>query len=399
MTFAETLRAVAARRGLDLVASHPEPLAGLDYAVEREVKDAALAAFWKEHRLPGRPTPLVAAPLPRGYRTTSKRRAVAVRGTLALTFPGMPRAAGGAIAPSALDRPEHLAVYDLLLARLARPAAEPLAAVLTHAVVRGQGDRLAVILDVQELSAPVVRVAKRLADELAESALGVRAASLYLDPTGSDYYLEARRPEGVGEKQLFGPATLDVEVAGVRLRHGLTSFSQVNAAMVPLLVERVGALLGPLAGKTFLDLYCGWGLFALTLGRQAARVVGVDWDGPAIDSARGNARFLDSRGEGPKVPTRFLAGEVTATFLQTRLDAPKGGERVLLDPPRQGTAAGVIATVAARRPERVVHLCCGIDVLPRELVAWTANGVKVREVVPLDLFAGTAAVELALLLE
>jgi hypothetical protein len=407
VTFADTLRSLAAERGIALSPSHPEPLAGLDYALERELKVAALAAFWRQHRLPGTLSPLVAAPLPRGYRTTSKRRVVEVGGNPLLTFPGLPQRVAGAAAPSALDRPEHQAVYDFLAPRLARPGARPLARVLTHVVVRGKGEQLAVLFDLRELSAPVVRVAKRLGEEMAAAELGVAAASLYLDPTGSDYYLEARRPAGLGEKQLFGPSHLEVEVDGVRLRHDVTSFSQVNPELLPALVAAVGRWLAPLSGHTLLDLYCGYGLFALTVGRQAARVVGIDWDGPAIESARGNARHQAVRRRGPgadagraagpaagSAAARFLAGEVTATLLQTRLDPPRGGELVVLDPPRQGTAPGVIATLAARQPERVVELCCGIDVVPQEVAAWVAAGRRVRGVVPFDLFAGTAALEL-----
>jgi len=394
VSFADTVRTLAERRGLALPsAQHPEPLAALDYAAELALKRDALAAFWQEQRLAGRPEPLVAAALPRGYRTTTKRRAALGPKGLALTFPGVPAPARG-VAPSALDPAEHLAVYRLLADRLSRPPARALATALNWAIVRGTAGALSLVLNVRVFDARVVRAAKQLAEALQEEPLGVRAASLYLDPTGSDYYLEARRPTGtLSSKRLFGPDWLQVEVDGVRLRFPPTVFSQVNGAMLGAMTATAGALLAPLEGHALLDLYCGYGLFALTVGRGAAQVLGVDFDGPAIEAARGTAEHLGCAGR-----VRFLAGRIDGDFLADRVRPARGPEAVLLDPPRQGTAEGVAAGLAERRPERVVHICCGTDEIPREVAAWSAVGYQVRRAVPLDLFPGTPNLETLLLL-
>jgi tRNA/tmRNA/rRNA uracil-C5-methylase (TrmA/RlmC/RlmD family) len=392
--FADSLRAAAGRRGVALPpARHPEPLASLDYAEELRLKGEALAAFWQQHGLPGRPEAVVAAPVPRGYRTTTKRRATTTAGRLALTFPGLAAGAKG-VAPSALDPPAHQAVYAFLLEQLARPGARALGTALNWAIVRGSAGSLAVILNVRVFDARVVRAGKQLAEGLQEAQLGVRAGFLYLDPTGSDYYLEARRPaRTLSFKRLFGPDWLQVEVEGVRLRFPPTVFSQVNGAMLETMATAAGGLLAPLAGHDLLDLYCGYGLFSLTVGREAARVLGVDLDGPAIEAARGNAEHL---GRADRV--RFLAGRIDGALLAGRVRPPRGPEAVLLDPPRQGTEADVVATIAARRPERVVHICCGTDEIPREVAAWSQVGYRVRRAVPLDMFAGTANLETLLLL-
>ncbi|MBI4915010.1 MAG: methyltransferase domain-containing protein [Acidobacteria bacterium] len=394
MSFADTVRAVAERTGLGLPpAQHPEPLAGLDYPTELALKREALAAFWPAQRLPGRPEPVVAALAPRGYRTTSKRRASLGPKGLALGFPGLPTPARGA-APSALDPPEHAAVYSLLADRLSRPPVRPLATALNWAVVRGQAPALAVILNVRVFDARVVRAAKLLAEALQAAPAGVLAAFLYLDPCGSDYYLEARRPAGtLSFKRLFGPEWLQVEADGVRLRFPPTVFSQVNGAMLGTMTAAVRELLAPLDGLSLLDLYCGYGLFAFTAGRDAAHVLGIDFDGPAIEAARGTAAHL-----GCADRVRFLAGRIDADFLVERVRPARGGEAVLLDPPRQGTAEGVAAAIADRRPERVVHICCGTDEIPREVAAWSAAGYVVRRAVPLDLFPGTPNLETLLLL-
>ena len=394
VSFAENLRGLAERRRVALPPpQHPEPFAGVDYDVELALKNDAFAAFWQDQRLPGRPAPIIAAPAPRGYRTTSKRRAALGPAGLALSFPGGAPARRG-VAPSALDAPEHMAVYAALAERLSRPPSRALATALNWAIVRGAAGALAVVLNVRELDARVVRAAKLLGEVLQAASLGVRAAFLYLDESGSDYYLEARRPVGkLSFKRLFGPDWLQVEVAGVRLRFPPTVFSQVNGAMLEVMVEQVRSLLAPLAGCDLLDLYCGYGLFSFTAGREAAEVTGVDLDGPAIEAARASAEHMHLAGR-----VRFLAGRIDAPFLRYHVRPSRGAEAVLLDPPRQGTAPDVTAAIAARAPLRVVHVCCGTDEIPREIATWSHAGYSVRGAVPLDLFAGTSNLETLLLL-
>ncbi len=394
MSFPDALRAAAKRRGLELPPeSDPEPLADLAYADEVALKNEALAAFWREERLPGQPEPVVPAPLPRAYRTTTKRRASLGPKGLALAFPGAGDTWGG-VAPSALDLAEHLAVYEFLVERLSRLGARAIATDLNWAIVRGDAGFLSVVLNVRVFDASVVRNAKRLAEELIAAALGVRAAFLYLDPSGSEYYLEARRPAGkLSFKKLFGPDWLQVEVEGTRLRFPPTVFSQVNGAMLGVMVGRVRELLQPLDDHALLDLYCGYGLFSLTAGSTAARVVGVDWDGPAIEAARRNAVRL---GCGDRV--HFAAGRIDGALVAGHLRPSRLPEAVILDPPRQGTAPDVVAALAARKPVRVVHICCGTEEIAREVAAWAKAGYRLRRALPLDLFAGTANLETLLLL-
>ena len=390
LAFGNLLTAELRHRGLAPTDPRsPEPLATLDYAVERTIKMATLDAFWKAHGLPGAPEPLLPAPLPRGYRTTTKRKVLLRRDGLAFVFPGV-QVWGSSVAPSALDAPSHLEVYRYLHEHVGHPTSEALAETLNWIVIRGAAPDLSVILNVRLFDGDVVRVAKRIAERLVAASLGVRSASLYLDPSGSDYYLDADRPAGVlSRKRLVGPDWMELGVAGVRLRFPPTVFSQVNQAMVGTMVETAGSLLGPLEGRRLVDLYCGYGLFSLTLGRTARSVVGLDAAGPAIEAASENARHTQAPGR-----FRFVAVHLTAEAIASRLPAPgREAEVLLLDPPRQGTGEGVVAALAQRRPERVLHICCGTDELPREIRAWTESGYRTDRIVPLDLFPGTTGIE------
>jgi tRNA/tmRNA/rRNA uracil-C5-methylase (TrmA/RlmC/RlmD family) len=389
VTFGDLVRALADERGLRLPeASHPELLARLDYAEELRLKRDALRAFWKRHGLPGTPEEVVAAPRPRGYRSTSKRRALLRRGRLLLAFSS---GAGGrrGLAASALDPPEHLAVYAHLLRQLEHPASAAVTSKLNYIVVRGAAEALCVILNLRAFDAAIVRRAKQIGESLQAAGLGVRSAFLYLDPTGSDYYLETRRLAGVlSWKRLFGPEWLVVLVDGRRLRFPPIVFSQVNEAMLPVLTATAREMLQPLEGRLLLDLYCGYGLFSVSVGSEAAQVLGIDAEGPAIDAARENAR-----GAGLGGKARFLAGRITADFLASRVRRGGGPEVVLLDPPRQGTERGVIDALTRRGPERALHVFCGTDEIPRELEAWGRAGYRADRAVALDLFPGSSGLE------
>jgi len=386
--FAEALRAAAEKRSLKLrPATHPESLAHLDYADEVQLKNEALRAFWSRHRLPGTPRDVVPATKPRGYRTTSKRRAQLTRRGLALAFSGDFDAPPGSAA-SDLDAPEHLAVYAHLFAQLSRPNSNAFAAALNYVIVRGSGDALAVILNLRAFDGALVRRGKQLGESLQKAGLGVRAAFLFLDPSDSDYYLEARRPSGMlSWKRLFGPDFLEVRVNDRRLRFPPVAFSQVNQAMLPTLVATARELLGGLAGVALLDLYCGYGLFSVCLGSEAAETLGIDSEGPAVEAAKENARHA-------RLPrARFLAGRVSGELIATRLRPGERPEKQLLDPPRQGTTPGIIDALAKRRPELVVHIFCGTDEIPVEVERWRGSGYDLIRAAPLDLFPGSANLE------
>jgi tRNA/tmRNA/rRNA uracil-C5-methylase (TrmA/RlmC/RlmD family) len=389
--YAALVGEVLRREGMPAkTSSHPEPLAQLEYDLEYRAKDEAWARWWKGLGFGGVFEPLVAASQPRGYRTTSKRKVRRAGSGVDLGFAG-DRLAGGTVVDSQLDHPTHLPIYAAVAELFGRPGFSALAPVSSWVIVRGVAPALTVILNVVRFDAAVIRAARRIGEALSE--LGARSVLLYLDPTGSEYYLEAKRPaKTLGLKVICGSEWLQTEIGGIRLRHPAVSFAQVNAAMVPTLVETVARLAGPLAGTTLLDCYCGWGLFAFTVGQRAMSVLGVDHDGPAIESARRTAERLGGK-------YRFVAAAVEPDFVRDGLRRERGPEVVILDPPRQGTAKGLAEALAEREPARVVHVCCGIDELPRELTAWERAGWSPDRVVALDLFPGTTSIEVLVGLE
>jgi tRNA/tmRNA/rRNA uracil-C5-methylase (TrmA/RlmC/RlmD family) len=377
-------------------AKHPEPLARLDYEQELDLKNRALQEFWTARGLPDKPNRVLPSPRPRGYRTTTKRRVVRKGGAFALAFLTESSTAANpkAGAESLVEPPEHKAIYSFILSKLNTGPYQGLGNSLNYIIIRGDYGRLTVMLNVHKLNADVVRKAKLLADHLKSPEHKVASAFMFFDPTRSEFYFEARDPDGPWKlKKLFGPDDIHLKVLDRTYAFHPTAFCQVNASILPDFLSKAEQLLKPKPEYRLMDLYSGFGFFTLHLGKNYGEAWGVDLGGPAITSAQKMAAAE------PATHARFRAGRITAKTLD-RLLPPAAVDRpeaLLLDPPRQGTEPGVIRALAARNPARILHIFCDMDTLPREVNQWRKAGFMVSKVVPLDMFPGTDNLEVMVL--
>ncbi|MFW8601045.1 class I SAM-dependent RNA methyltransferase [Desulfobacterota bacterium M19] len=375
--------------------SYNAPLAVLDYPSELVIKQKALQHFWNQHALPERPGSLVASPESRHYRTTSKRKAKLRNGILYLHFGDrLPKFQKTPFLSSPLEPAAHTAIYRFLQQRLSESAFRLVAGHLNYLIIRGNYEEQAVIFNVDDVSGSLIHKLKILAKGLQDLPEKVNAAFVYPDPTHSRYYLENRRPADILKfKKLFGPSQLSLIIGNIYLFHP-TSFSQVNESIIPPMLEVVRELLSPdIGSKRLLDLYCGYGLFSHYLAPDYKEIIGVDAEGPSIRAAAANSRRFKNGGR-----RRFLARHISAQALDDLLPPALGAESVILDPPRQGPLAGVISALCRRRPQRAVHIFCGVDQIPGSLKEWRGNGYRVKEIVPLDMFPGSANLEVVVLL-
>jgi len=399
ISFADTLKPLITGNApsTDIAPLHSSPLAHLEYRAELAIKNQGLALFWKQHLLPGRPEKIIASPKARGYRTTSKRRGLLHSSTLYLLFgdkAALPKK-GKPFEPSPLEPEEHAEIFSFLQKKLSEATYRLVAGHLNYLIIRGNYTERAVIFNVDMLNGPLVRKLKMLAEHLQKLPKPVIAAFVYLDPSKSDYYLESSRPaETLHFKKLYGPDKLAVSFAGCRYLYHPTSFSQINESLVPLMLGKAREMLAPAANETLYDLYCGYGLFSHFLAPEYKQVVAIEGEGPSIRAAEANSRL--NRERGGKI--RFLARRITANLLERELPVPGGPEAILLDPPRQGTLPGVIKELAQRQPQKILHIFCGVDQIPKSLKEWRSGGYSPERIVPLDMFPGSANLEILILL-
>ena len=363
----------------------------LPYDIEEAIKRRAIARFWKAGAYGGRLDDLVPSPAGREYRTVSKRRVF--RHGRAVVLGLIDRSRNG-ITPvpvirCAVEPEAHNAVYRIIQHELLRERFAPLAAAMRYAIVKGMPPTCFVLLNVGSVAPEIVRVSNQLSKILTGAIPAV--AGIFLVAGGDDdqfYMGKAGGSDPRRLRKLFGASELATVVGGRPYRFSPASFSQVNQQMLDVFVGQVRALLEPGGQTSLIDLYCGYGLFALSLAPSYRRVTGVEISQQSIHAARMNA----TRQKAAHV--RFIRSPITGETIGGLLKGLDERDAVLLDPPRNGTEPEVIETIAERRPATVVHVFCNPDVIAPELARWRRGGYQIVRAVPLDMFPGTSIFEM-----
>jgi 23S rRNA (uracil1939-C5)-methyltransferase len=194
-------------------------------------------------------------------------------------------------------------------------------------------------------------------------------------------------PFMVGEEtiKIEGRSHVKETVGGVSYLVSPTAFFQTNVGAAEILVRLVLESIGP--SQRVLDLYCGSGLFSLPIAKTGATVMAVEENRQAIADAEANVRL----NRLPPGRIRFIASRVEDALARAGKDP---WDAVVLDPPRQGCPAAVIAGVFEHiRPARVVYVSCNPDALAKELPVILKTGYRVTRVQPVDMFPHTDHIE------
>ena len=367
-----------------------EPFASMDYRDELKVKGRAFSAFIRNSGISSSPGETIPSPMPRHYRTTTKRRAKFTAGRLMLS------ADESAVEPngSLLEPEAHGRIYNLLFQILNENINRSVARSLNFVIIRGSYTEFALIFNVSMLGADIVKGCTKIAERVRESVSSISAAFIYHDPSASKYYFESIQPaDGLRMKRLFGHANLAIRAGGLLYTFHPAGFSQVNLSMSDIMLEQARMLLTPPENAEVVDLYCGYGFFSCSLAGDVFSLTGIDYDRNAIEHARSNMKRLHGKSR-----YRFTSAAIEPEILAGILQRGRKGEYIILDPPRRGTQPGVIETLAERKPAKVLHVFCGVETVPAEVKRWARCGYMVQKVSVLDMFPGTANLEVMVLL-
>ena len=186
-----------------------------------------------------------------------------------------------------------------------------------------------------------------------------------------------------GAVALRGEPTLREHAAGRSWQVSATSFFQPSRAGAEALATLVAEAADLREDETALDLFCGVGLLAGTLGTSGAAVTAVEADPAAAEDAAVNLADLDAEvlcGD---------AGEVVADLVEAGVQA----DVVVLDPPRRGAGAELATALATVARWRIVYVACDPAALARDARALAEAGWELVRAVPVDEFTHTAHVE------
>ncbi len=178
---------------------------------------------------------------------------------------------------------------------------------------------------------------------------------------------------------IHGTPSLTEIVDGTRFRITASAFFQNNTAGAETLVDQVREALEVSAEDTLLDAYAGGGLFGLTVGREAGRIVAVESAKMAVDDLRFNA-------EGAGLEVEIASGGVED-------DIAGEWTVVVCDPPRSGLGEAGVASVTRTRPRVIAYVACDPASLARDARSLEAAGYRFDYATPVDMFPQTYHIE------
>jgi tRNA/tmRNA/rRNA uracil-C5-methylase (TrmA/RlmC/RlmD family) len=391
----------AARENNVVLGNAIEPLAACAYEQELLVKRAGFRKFVESLRCKDlRELPLIPSPLSRHYRTTTRRRMWFEKNRAFLVHGD----GSGRNVSSLLEPREHTEIYQQAQ-ELIDTMPKGLVELINHVVIRGTYTEHALIINVRTMSANVVRALRLFAKHICAEHPSVLHVWVYVDPRGSRFYLDLDRPSsGITSKKLLGSAAYKHELLGEQFQVGVFSFSQINQAVLPSFVEAVMQSANVENTDTLIDLYCGYGLFGGIAAKHVKSVVAVDADVSTVDNARYNIRRAGGTvmAVAEHLTQSNMKNIVRSVVGKLRLPETPGQPRnvvAIVDPPRTGSAPGVIAQLAVLAPKRVVMVHCGPDEIPRTIKEWKYAGYAPTTIQAFDLFPGTLQLEVVVVFE
>jgi 23S rRNA (uracil1939-C5)-methyltransferase len=177
----------------------------------------------------------------------------------------------------------------------------------------------------------------------------------------------------------WGAPSISYRAAGFDYRVDHGAFFQVNRWLVDALVDHVTA---GQSGDLAWDLFAGVGLFARKLTESFARVV-------AVESAAPSGQALEENLHGT---TGVAVNANTLDFVCSSSARQRPG-LIVVDPPRTGLGAEIVALLGRLAAPRLVYVSCDPATLTRDLRALVAHGYAIDSIALADLFPQTFHLE------
>ena len=190
---------------------------------------------------------------------------------------------------------------------------------------------------------------------------------------------------------LWGSPDLLLPLCGYRFRVSPKAFFQVNPQQTERLYGIVREFAALSGRERVLDAYCGAGTISLTLSKEASSVLGIEIVPEAVENAKDNAELNGVRN------AEFRCGAVE-DLLPRMVAEGYRPDVIVLDPPRKGCEAEVLAAAAGATPSRIVYVSCGVASLARDLARLRELDYVPERIRCVDMFCWTGDVETVCLL-
>lgn len=198
----------------------------------------------------------------------------------------------------------------------------------------------------------------------------------------------------LGDKTVtvWGEDTITDSIGEVQFKISPKSFYQVNPVQTRVLYEKALEYADLSGDEIVWDVYCGIGTISLFLAQKAGHVHGVELVPEAIADARKNAELNEF------CNTTFYVGKAEEVLPREYEEHAIRADVIVVDPPRKGCDARVLATIVKMEPKRIVYVSCDPATLARDVKLLGEMGYEVKRVCPVDMFPQGGNVEVVCLL-
>ncbi len=370
----------------------------IDYDIDYRMKNAVLQEFWKMLGFDALLDPLTPSPLGRNYRVVTKRKAFFSNGNVYLGLIGTEEESVGMnpvqVGQCMIEPDKHSEIYHCVQAYLNRREFKEAAETVNYVIVKGNYSEFTVIFNLGAFDSGMRQFINSLSKHVTAAVKEVIGVFVIVDEKRSRYYMpQHQKNQRLPLQKIFGKAEIFQKVGAKKFLFSPLSFSQTNLSIVETFVQTIKELLELNAQDRLVDLYCGYGLFSLSVSDSVKNATGIELSGNSVRDAKKNAERLRISN------CKYIENDIDEDNLERFFSSQKTFSKIILDPPRNGTKPGVIEIIAAKKAERVLHIFCNIDLMAVELERWQNAGYKIRRALSFDMFPGTSEVEIMVSLE
>ena len=196
---------------------------------------------------------------------------------------------------------------------------------------------------------------------------------------------------GDREIVLWGSASIEEELLGLRFQISAKSFYQINPVQTEKLYNLAIEAAGLTGKELVVDAYCGIGTIGIVAASAAKEVIGVELNKDAVRDAVTNAKVNGEKN------IHFYNNDA-GKFMVQMASQNAHADVVFMDPPRSGSTEEFMDAVAILNPDRIVYVSCNPETLARDLAYFKKKGYRAEKAWAVDQFPMTGHVETVVLL-
>lgn len=184
----------------------------------------------------------------------------------------------------------------------------------------------------------------------------------------------------------YGKGFVTEKLAGFSFKISPKSFFQTNTKQAENLYNVVKEFAALKGNEVVYDLYCGTGSIGIYLSKGIKKIIGVDVIEDAIKDAVENAALNNIE------HAYFFCGDVIEICSDGFFNLHGRPDVIIVDPPRAGLHAKLIAKLIEIRSPKIVYVSCNVATQARDLQL--LNEIySVDRLQPVDMFPHTHHIE------